>query len=58
MQPTTQRPEKDMISKAEHDAVVTALKAEIKTLRENEERLLTIGLSWKKGRDELLRNAI
>lgn len=47
-----------MISKAEHDAVVTALKAEIKTLRENEERLLTIGLSWKKGRDELLRNAI
>lgn len=51
------RPEQDMISKAEHDAVVVALKAEIEALRENEERLLTIGLSWKRDRDQLLKNA-
>ena len=38
-----------------NDAVVVALKAEVQSLRDNEERLLQCGLSWKKERDQLLK---
>lgn len=56
-QPSESNAQKGFISQEKHDTVVATLRAEIRALRENEERLLFLRLAWKKERNDLLKNA-
>lgn len=51
--PSKRPREEDTVPRERHDAIVKALKDEIQSLRENEVRILSLGLSWRSERDKL-----